>query len=92
MDADRSNAVFVESEKMELKSKFTDAVCKEIVAFLNADGGDLVIGVNDDGTVAGINNLDETSKKVSDLITIRLSLFLILLLRWKPYISKINLF
>ena len=69
MDADRSNAVFTESEKMELKSKFTDAVCKEIVAFLNADGGDLVIGVNDNGTVAGITNLDETSKKVSDVIT-----------------------
>lgn len=54
---------------MELKSKYTDAVCKEIVAFLNADGGDLVIGVNDNGTIAGINDLDDTSKRVSDVIT-----------------------
>lgn len=54
---------------MELKSKYTDAACKEIVAFLNADGGDLVIGVNDNGTIAGINDLDDTSKRVSDVIT-----------------------
>ncbi len=48
---------------------YTDAVCKEIVAFLNAGGGDLVIGVNDNGTIAGVNDLDDTSKWVFDVIT-----------------------
>ena len=59
----------IESEVMELKSKYTDTICKDIVAFLNADGGDIVIGVNDDGSAIGITSIDETSRKISDIIT-----------------------
>lgn len=60
---------YIESETLELKEKFTDTICKEIVAFLNTSGGDIIIGVSDDGTVVGVNNVDETSKKISDIIT-----------------------
>lgn len=49
--------------------KYTDAICKEIVSFLNASGGTLVIGVKDDGTVVGVDKIDETFKKISDVIT-----------------------
>ncbi len=36
---------YIESETIELKERFTDAICREIVAFLNSDGGQIIIGV-----------------------------------------------
>ena len=30
---------------MELKEKYTDSIAKEIVSFLNSDGGTLIVGV-----------------------------------------------
>lgn len=61
--------VYIESEVLELKAKFTDTICKEIVAFLNTNGGDIIIGIDDNGKVVGLNNIDEISKKISDIIT-----------------------
>ena len=52
---------YVESEKVELKEKYTDTICKEIVAFLNADGGQVIIGVDDNGNVIGVDKIDEYS-------------------------------
>lgn len=60
---------YIESEILELKEKYTDVICKEIVSFLNASGGMIVIGVKDDGTVVGVDKIDETFKKISDIIT-----------------------
>ncbi len=34
-----------------------------------SNGGDIIIGVDDKGKVVGLNNIDETSKKISDMIT-----------------------
>ena len=59
---------FVETERTELKQRFTDAIPKEIVAFLNTDGGTIYIGVNDDGSVCGVENLDDSLKKIADII------------------------
>ena len=59
---------FVKTEKIELKRKYTDAIEKEIVAFLNTEGGVLYIGVEDDGIVVGVEKVDETFKKISDVI------------------------
>ena len=63
---------YVESEKIELKTKYTDTICKEIVAFLNADGGQIFIGVDDNGNVVGVERIDETLKKISDVITMQI--------------------
>lgn len=60
---------YIESEVLELKVKFTETICKDIVAFLNTNGGDIIIGVDDSGTIVGIKSVDETSKKISDVIT-----------------------
>ena len=60
---------YIESEILELKEKYTDVICKEIVSFLNALGGTIVIGAKDDGTVVGLDKIDETFKKISDIIT-----------------------
>nr|MCR5147649.1 ATP-binding protein [Eubacterium sp.] len=62
---------YIESEKNELKAKYTDTICKEIVAFLNADGGQILVGVDDNGNVVGVDKIDETLKKISDVITMQ---------------------
>lgn len=59
---------FTETEKTELKQRFVDSLPKEIVAFLNTDGGTIYIGVNDDGTVCGVSNIDDLLKKVADIV------------------------
>jgi len=63
---------YVESEKVELKAKYTDTICKEIVAFLNSDGGQIFVGVDDNGNVVGVEKIDETLKKISDVITMQI--------------------
>ncbi len=60
---------YVESETLELKERYTDVICKEVVSFLNTSGGTIVIGVKDDGTIVGVDKIDETFKKISDIIT-----------------------
>lgn len=61
--------IFQETEKIELKRKLTDGLQKEIVAFLNTFNGIIYVGVNDDGTVLGVTNLDEAQKRIADVIT-----------------------
>lgn len=60
---------YIESEVVELKEKYNDNFVREVVAFLNADGGQIYIGVNDGGQVIGVKNIDVTLKQVSDCIT-----------------------
>lgn len=59
---------FRESETVELKEVVVDDIKKEIIAFANCDGGKLYIGVRDDGTVAGLNNPDEVSLQISNMV------------------------
>lgn len=42
--------------KGEVSKELEKVVMKTIVGFLNADGGTLIIGVNDDGKVSGLEN------------------------------------
>ncbi len=58
----------VESETIEFKRFVTDDVEKEIVAFLNSVGGVLYIGLDDDGTVIGLDRAKEQSLAVIDRI------------------------
>lgn len=68
MKTEKRILTFAETEKIELKQKFSDSLPKEIVAFLNTDGGTIYIGVNDDGSVCDVTKLDESLKKVADII------------------------
>lgn len=43
------------------------SVAKEIVAFANTEGGELYIGISDDGTVRGVPNTDDTMKRLSSM-------------------------
>ena len=60
---------YIESETLELKEKYTDTIAKEIVSFLNATGGTILIGVKDNGVVIGVDRIDEVLRKISDIIT-----------------------
>jgi predicted HTH transcriptional regulator len=60
---------YIESETVELKAKYTDTFARELVSFLNAEGGIIYIGIQNDGTVIGVDNIDNTLKKISDCIT-----------------------
>ncbi len=61
--------VFNETEKVELKRMLNDSLPKEIVAFLNSFDGTIYIGVDDNGNAIGVDNLDDTQRKVADIIT-----------------------
>lgn len=51
-----------ESSTLEFKRKFTSAekFAREIIAFANTVGGYLLVGVDDDGTIVGIDSEKET--------------------------------
>ncbi len=52
---------FQESETIELKAIVVEDIKKEIIAFANCEGGKLYIGVQDDGTVPGLDDPDSAS-------------------------------
>ncbi len=60
--------LFRESETIELKEIVVDDIKKEIIAFANCDGGKLYIGVRDDGTVIGLDNVDSISLQISNMV------------------------
>ncbi len=50
-----------ESSTVEFKRKFTttEKIAREIIAFANTTGGYLIIGVDDDGSVVGVDSEKE---------------------------------
>ena len=48
-----------ESEHIEYKSQMVDDIYKEVIAFANTDGGRLLIGVKDNGKIAGVRSDEE---------------------------------
>ncbi|MBQ8445597.1 MAG: ATP-binding protein, partial [Opitutales bacterium] len=59
---------FTETEHTELKRQYSDSVAKEIVAFLNTDGGTIYIGVDDAGCVCGVSDFDKTMRKLAYIV------------------------
>lgn len=60
---------YFENETTELKREWNKDKClREIVAFLNTRDGAIYIGVNDDGTIYGVNNLEKTLSEIKDCI------------------------
>ncbi len=58
----------IENTTTEFKKEYVDEIKKTIVAFANTDGGDLYIGLNDDGSVEGVPDAAGTMLKVSNSI------------------------
>ena len=49
---------FEETEIIELKGIVTDDIKKEIIAFANANGGTIYVGVENDGNITGVSSAD----------------------------------
>lgn len=60
----------IEDSRNEFKIKLTPDLEEIVIGFLNSkDGGNIYIGVNDNGEVIGLkNNLDLLQRKIKDLI------------------------
>ena len=62
------NGLLHESENIELKREVTPELCKSVIAFANSQGGKLYIGINDDGSVLGLDDMDNTYTKITNMI------------------------
>ena len=71
------SSLILDVKKNEKNKSLSRECLKTIVAFLNTDGGDLLIGINDDGKVSGLNyeidflhsgSIDKFTLLLNDLI------------------------
>lgn len=60
--------MLVENKTTEFKREYVEDIKNTIVAFANCDGGTLYIGVDDDGTVCGVDYVDGTMLRVTNAI------------------------
>jgi len=57
----------IEDVRNEFKVKVTDKLENEVISFLNTNGGNIYIGVNDKGEVVGIKgNIDLLQRTIKD--------------------------
>ncbi len=52
----------------EFKREYTDEIKKTIVAFANTAGGTLYVGINDDTSIAGVANPDDTLLQITNAV------------------------
>lgn len=55
-----------ESEQMEYKSQMTDDIYKEVIAFVNTNGGTIYIGIDDQGNPIGTDDVDNTYTRLTN--------------------------
>ena len=60
--------MLTENKTTEFKREYVDDIKKTIIAFANSEGGTLYIGINDDGTVCGVDDVDNTMLRVTNAI------------------------
>lgn len=59
----------IEDSRTEFKIKLVDDLEETIIAFLNKDGGNIYIGIDNKGNIVGLkNNMDLLQRKVKDII------------------------
>ena len=56
-----------EGQKIEFKKSFSQSLAKEIVAFANALGGRIFIGVDDNSSIKGIDVTNKLKSQIMDL-------------------------
>ncbi len=55
-----------ESERIEYKSQMLEDLYREVIAFANSNGGVIYIGIDDQGNLTGIDNVDETYTRITN--------------------------
>ena len=61
--------MFAESEDVELKKMWSPRALKTVSAFANGSGGTIVVGVDDDGTLVGVDNPDNVCTSITSSIS-----------------------
>ncbi|MCM1027255.1 MAG: putative DNA binding domain-containing protein [Roseburia sp.] len=57
-----------EDKRCEFKREYVDEIKNTVIAFANCDGGVLYIGCNDDGSVCGLEDVDDTMLRVTNAV------------------------
>lgn len=60
--------MFIEDKTHEFKREYTDTLKKTVLAFANTDGGEILIGIGDDGAVLGVASPDAVLLQAADAI------------------------
>lgn len=55
-----------ETENIEFKVQFTEEIYKEVIAFANTDGGIIYVGIDDNGNVIGLNDVDKEYTRITN--------------------------
>ena len=55
-----------ESERIEYKSQMLEDLYMEVIAFANTDGGVIYIGIDNEGNLTGIDDVDETYTRLTN--------------------------
>ena len=58
----------LEDKNTEFKREYVEDIKKTLVAFANTDGGNLYIGIDDDGNAVEVNNIDGVMLQVANVI------------------------
>ena len=69
LDIERAKLLIREGEGLtiELKERYTSRIDEDLVAFANAKGGTLLLGVRDDGIVVGERLTNDLKPKINSL-------------------------
>lgn len=57
-----------ESEQIEFKSEAIPNICKSVIAFANSNGGKLYIGINDNGKINKLTDIDDIYTRITNTI------------------------
>lgn len=55
-----------ETESIEFKSRFSEEIYKEIIAFANTDGGIVYVGIDNDGNAIGLADVDNEYTRITN--------------------------
>lgn len=59
---------YEESSKLELKEQLNADFKKEIIAFANTDGGEIIVGAAKDGTLTGVDNAEAEMERIGNMV------------------------
>ncbi len=60
--------MLIENKTIELKREYVNDIKNTIVAFANGDGGSIYIGIDDNGSVCGVSDVDDTMLRVTNAV------------------------
>ncbi|MBP3388803.1 MAG: putative DNA binding domain-containing protein [Clostridia bacterium] len=58
----------IENKTTEFKREYVEDVKYTVVAFANTDGGKIYLGINDDGSIQGVEDIDATILRINNMI------------------------